>query len=76
MIFTKNDALRIGRSLGINFKDFDLNEFTLGLNVDMRQGSVLTEYNVAYDNPIVKAKIAWAHLLESPNYYTLKKGIL
>lgn len=72
--FTQDEARRIGESVGIDFTNLDLEEFRMGLAVELEHGSHDTETDVTGDNEQVTAKIAWAHLKEIPDYYTrLKK---
>jgi hypothetical protein len=69
--FTKMDASNLARQLGIDLNEIDINEFTAGLNVELEHGKVNPKTNVTNDDPVVTAKIAWAHLNEVKNYYTL-----
>jgi len=67
MITTKQ-AKRIGDKLGVNWNKVDLNEFRMGLKVE------LEHRNVTKGNLTLTGKIALAHLNELPDYYTrLKK---
>lgn len=71
--FTLDDAIKIGEDLGIDWDTclFTAEEFLQGLEVELEHGSKLGEQvNVTNDDPILTGKIAWAHLLESPVYYT------
>ncbi|MBW6409545.1 DUF5661 family protein [Clostridium weizhouense] len=74
--FTMDEAAEIARNLKIDFskEKFDLEEFTLGVNVELEHGSKFPETNVTQNDPILTGKIALAHLMEFPDYYTrLKK---
>ena len=74
--FTKGDAIKIARKIGIDFnlENFTLEEFTMGINVELEHGTRYEKANVTNNNPILTGKIAYAHLLEIPDYYTrLKK---
>lgn len=68
--FTKEEAKELGERVGINFAQVDLEEFWMGLSVELEHGAHDTETNVTNDDPIMTAKIAWAHLKELPDYYT------
>jgi len=68
--FTKDDAKRIGESLGIDWTKFDAEEFRMGLDVELEHGSHELSTNVSNDNEITTGKIALAHLNEFPDYYT------
>lgn len=74
--FTSEDAKDIARKIGIDFtkEKFDLNEFTMGINVELEHGTKFLKSNITNNDPILTGKIAYAHLLEFPDYYTrLKK---
>lgn len=75
--FTKEDALIIAKALKIDFdkEKFDLDEFTVGVNVELEHGSKYFESNVTKNDPIVTGKIALAHLKEFPDYYTRLKQL-
>lgn len=68
--FTNEEAKRIGDKLGINWEEVDLNEFRMGLAVELEHGSHDPETNVTNDDEVLTGKIAWAHLREFPDYYT------
>jgi len=68
--FTKDDAKRIGESLGIDWTRFDVEQFRMGLDVELEHGSRELSTNVTNDDEITTGKIALAHLNEFPNYYT------
>ena len=48
---------------------FDLNEFTMGINVELEHGTKFSKANVTNNDPILTGKIALAHLYEFPDYY-------
>jgi len=68
--FTDEHARRIGDRLGINWEEIDLNEFRMGLAVELEHGSRDPETDVTHNDEILTGKIAWAHLREFPDYYT------
>jgi hypothetical protein len=69
-IFTLEEAKKIGESLGINWKEFDVEQFRRGLIVELEHGSATSEItNVTKDDPTLTGKIALAHLMEIPDYY-------
>jgi len=73
MIMRKIDlqkAKDIGNKLGIVWTEVDLNEFTMGLNVELEHGLRYPETNITNDDELMTGKIAWAHLKEFPDYYT------
>lgn len=74
--FTIEEARKIAKELNIDFtkEKFDLEQFLMGLNVELEHGTRFPNANVTNNNPILTGKIALAHLLEIPDYYTrLKK---
>lgn len=70
--FTVEDARRYGEEIGIDWASatFEVEQFRIGMNVELEHGlhDILT--NVSDDDPHVTAKIALAHLNEFPDYYT------
>lgn len=68
--FSSDEAQKIGESIGINFKEVNIDEFTMGLAVELEHGSHDPDTNVIDDNYLLAGKIAWAHLKEIPDYYT------
>ena len=68
--FTKEEAKNIGDKIGIDWGKFDLEQFRMGLAVELEHGLVDPETNVTDDNLEMTGKIAWAHLKEIPDYYT------
>ena len=72
--FTNEDAKRIGEAIGIDWSKFDVEQFRMGLDVELEHGLVDSKTNVTNDDEIITGKITLAHLNESPDYYTrLKK---
>lgn len=68
--FTQEDAKRIGQELGIDWTKFDVEQFRLGLDVELEHGTIDPKTNVTDDDDIVTGKIALAHLNEFSDYYT------
>lgn len=70
--FTTTEARQIGEQFGINWSKnpFDLEQFRIGLDVELEHGRRDRSTNVTDDDPITTAKIALAHLNEFPDYYT------
>lgn len=68
--FTREEAEAIGNELGVDWAHTQLEEFRLGLAVELEHGSVDPKTDVTGDDPIATAKIALAHLNEFPDYYT------
>ena len=68
--FTQEDAKRIGEVLGIDWTKFDVEQFRMGLDVELEHGTIDPGTNVTDDDDIVTGKIALAHLNEFSDYYT------
>ena len=70
--FTTTEAREIAKTLGIDFskEKFDLEQFRMGLDVELEHGTISPKTNVTNDDYILTAKIALAHLNEFPDYYT------
>ncbi|MGA8040943.1 MAG: DUF5661 family protein [Acidimicrobiia bacterium] len=70
--FTRAEAREIGEAIELDFEvaEFDLSEFVRGLHVELEHGSGDPRTDVTHDDPLVTGKIAWAHLIEFPDYYT------
>ncbi|HEX7590670.1 MAG TPA: DUF5661 family protein [Candidatus Limnocylindrales bacterium] len=48
----------------------DLEQFRMGLDVELEHGLRSPKTDVSGDDPIITGKIAPAHLTEFPDYYT------
>jgi len=70
--FTAEDARRIGEAIGIDWSKspFDVEQFRMGLEVELEHGHRDPRTDVTDDDPIVTGKIALAHLNEFSDYYT------
>ena len=68
--FSSSEAKQIGEQLGIDWSKFDVEQYRMGLDVELEHGLVDPHTNVTNDDPIMTGKIALAHLNEFPNYYT------
>jgi hypothetical protein len=68
--FTTDEALRVGKELGINWNEVDVEQFRMGLEVELEHGVRNAVTNVTNDDLILTGKIALAHLGELPDYYT------
>ena len=69
--FTLEEAERVGRMLGIDWRNspFDSQQFRDGMDVELEHGRRDMLTNVTNDDPILTGKIALAHLNEFPDYY-------
>jgi hypothetical protein len=70
--FTTDEAREIGERIGIDWErsDFDVEQFRMGLGVELEHGRRDAATNVTEDDADVTGKIARAHLNEFPDYYT------
>jgi hypothetical protein len=70
--FTTDEARRVGEEIGIDWSTapFDVEQFRIGMNVELEHGLHDLTTNVTDDDPHVTAKIALAHLNEFSDYYT------
>jgi hypothetical protein len=67
--FTAEEAKATGEKLGIDWSKFDVEQFRMGMDVELEHGKVDAETNVTNDDPVLTGKIALAHLNEFPDYY-------
>jgi hypothetical protein len=70
--FTAEEARDVGEAIGIDWSSapFDVEQFRMGMDVELEHGVQDPETNVTGDDPIVTGKIALAHLREFSDYYT------
>ena len=68
--FTFDEARLIGEALGVDWNMFPVEQFRLGLGVELEHGAREPQTNVTNDDPQATGRIAWAHLKEIPDYYT------
>jgi hypothetical protein len=68
--FTSDEAKKIGEELGIDWSNFDVEQFRMGMDVELEHGLVDPITNVTNSDPLTTGKIALAHLNEFPDYYT------
>jgi hypothetical protein len=71
--FSAEEAKEIGDALGITWQHFDVEQFRMGMEVELEHGLHDPETNVTGNDPLLTGKIAWAHLKEFPDYYTRLK---
>jgi hypothetical protein len=68
--FNLTDVKQIGHALGIDWQSFDVEQFHVGLEVELEHGTRDPQTNVSDDDALITGKIALAHLKEFPDYYT------
>jgi len=70
--FTAEEARAAGERIGIDWamSPFDVEQFRMGMDVELEHGTQDLETNVTDDDVTVTAKIARAHLNEFSDYYS------
>ena len=68
--FTTEEARKIGDTLGIDWYKFDVEQFRVGLEIELEHGRDNPITDVTHDDPILTGKIVLAHLCKIPDYYT------
>jgi hypothetical protein len=68
--FATEKAREIGDKLNIDWSRFDVEQFRMGLDVELEHGLVDPSTNVTGNDFILTGKIALAHLNEFADYYT------
>ena len=66
-VFTPEKAKEIGEVLGVDWTKFDLEQFRVGMDVELEHGTTDQNTNVTNDDPLMTGKIALAHLNEFPD---------
>lgn len=70
--FTVEEARAAGEGIGIDWatSPFDVDQFRIGMDVELEHGTQDPATNVTDDDVTMTAKIARAHLNEFPDYYS------
>ena len=70
--FTADEARAAGERIGVDWRTsrFDVEQFRMGMDVELEHGTQDLGTNVTDDDVDVTAKIARAHLNEFPDYYS------
>jgi len=68
--FTAQEAKKVGEKLGIKWDKFNVEQFRMGMDVELEHGLRSPKTNVTNDDPLMTGKIALAHLNEFSDYYT------
>lgn len=68
--FSTEEATSIGGKLGLDWSKFDVEQFRMGMDVELEHGLIDPGTNVTNDDPLATGKIALAHLNEFPDYFT------
>jgi hypothetical protein len=69
--FSLGEARQVAEAIGIDWGSapFDVEQFRMGMDVELEHGRHDPTTNVTNDDPIVTGKIALAHLKEFSDYY-------
>jgi hypothetical protein len=70
--FESDEAFTTAQELGLDFHDlaFDLEEFRLGMDMELVAGELDPMTDVTHDDPVETAKLVLAHLRKRPDFYT------
>ncbi len=68
--FSSEEAKQIGEQPGIDWSKWGIEQFRMGMDVELEHGTVNPKTNVTDDDPLMTGKIALAHLNEFSDYYT------
>ena len=68
--FSSEEAKEIGEQLDINWSKFNVEQYRMGMDVELEHGFSDPHTNVTNDDALMTGKIALAHLNEFPDYYT------
>ena len=68
---SSEEARSVGEQIGIDWDSspFDVEQFRIGMEVELEHGSHDPQTNVTDDDPVITGKIALAHLKEFADYY-------
>ena len=67
--YSYEEAKSIGEKLEIKWNKFDIEQFRMGMDVELEHGKINELTNVTNDDPLFTGKIALAHLNEFSDYY-------
>ena len=67
---TIEEAKLTGKRLGIKWDKFNIDQFKIGMEVELEHGTINPLTNVTNDDLLMTGKIALAHLNEFSDYYT------
>lgn len=68
--FTTEQAREVGDRLGIDWTRLNLEQFRMGMDVELEYGLIDQSTNVTGNDPILTGKIALAHLNDFADCYT------
>jgi hypothetical protein len=65
----REEAIKILNELDPQGLKIDIDQFCVGLEVELEHGIAFTAYNVTNNHPLLTGKIVLAHFMESLDYY-------
>jgi len=68
--FTQEQARELGEQLHVDWAAVDLEQFRMGLAVELEHGTANPDLDVTGDDLATTGRIALAHLREIRDYYT------
>lgn len=68
--FSIDKAKQIGDALGLDWNKYEVEQFRMGLEVELEHGTIDPNTNVTNNDLLLTGKIAEAHLNEFSDYYT------
>jgi len=77
--FTKKEAKIAGDEIGVDWSKYSVDNFLIGMNIELEHGTINSQTNITDDDPIMTGKIAYIHMKEIPgtgnnnDYYSLLK---
>jgi len=60
---------KVAKDLNIDLRKLPISTLKKGMKVELEHGLIDTRTNVSFDDLIITAKIALAHIIEFPDYY-------
>jgi len=75
MKITQKTASHLMKKLNMDPKKVPVDQLYQGLKVELEHGTRNKKTDVTHNDLTKTAKIAWAHILERPDYYTMLKKV-
>ena len=69
-LFSTAEARNVGNQLGVDWTRVNVEQFRMGMELELEHGVRNVVTNVTNDDLRLTGKIALAHLMEFPDYYT------
>ncbi len=73
--FTSDEAETIAETLGVDLGEFGLEQFRMGLDIELEHGQVDPVTDITHNDPILTGRIVLAHLKRVPDYYSRLQDI-